>query len=214
MKEENQIEEVDFIEIAEETFKGDLVTLVLDEMKAMPKSWQEIGEEEQDFILERLDMRVSRIIKTAVNILASQNRPVVRANVESITFKGGIKAVLQVPAHAPNRHDLSDAEGQEVMIVITGAEHVIDNGEGMPEADKDQPELCLEVDGLFDEALAAVKEKGSVSISFVQRHLRIGYNRAAQLVEQMQAAGWVSEPDHKGARHLIAGTIDKQEEAA
>ncbi|UZE97863.1 DNA translocase FtsK [Alkalimarinus alittae] len=61
-----------------------------------------------------------------------------------------------------------------------------------------------EQDALFDEAIAFVTETRRASISSVQRKLKIGYNRAANLVEAMEAAGVVSEAGHNGAREVLA----------
>ncbi|MBO9490535.1 DNA translocase FtsK 4TM domain-containing protein [Endozoicomonas sp. G2_1] len=61
-----------------------------------------------------------------------------------------------------------------------------------------------ELDTLYDEALAFVTETRRVSISSVQRKFRIGYNRAARIVEQMEMQGVVSTPGHNGAREVLA----------
>lgn len=61
-----------------------------------------------------------------------------------------------------------------------------------------------ESDALYDEAVAFVTESRRASISSVQRKLRIGYNRAARLVETMEAAGVVSAPGHNGSREVLA----------
>ncbi|TNC87247.1 MAG: cell division protein FtsK [Thalassolituus sp.] len=61
-----------------------------------------------------------------------------------------------------------------------------------------------EKDDLYDQAVAFVTESGKCSISSVQRKLRIGYNRAARLVETMESAGVVSPPAHNGSREVIA----------
>ncbi|MCP5160436.1 MAG: DNA translocase FtsK 4TM domain-containing protein [Hahellaceae bacterium] len=61
-----------------------------------------------------------------------------------------------------------------------------------------------EQDALYDEAVAFVTETRRASISAVQRKLKIGYNRAANLVEAMEAAGVVSSPGHNGNREVIA----------
>ncbi len=60
-----------------------------------------------------------------------------------------------------------------------------------------------EQDELYDLAVAFVTESGKCSISSVQRKLRIGYNRAARLVETMEAAGVVSAPAHNGSRDVL-----------
>ena len=61
-----------------------------------------------------------------------------------------------------------------------------------------------ELDPLFDQAVAFVTEKRKASISGVQRQFRIGYNRAARIVEQMEAQGIVSEQGHNGNREVLA----------
>ena len=62
-----------------------------------------------------------------------------------------------------------------------------------------------EQDELYDLAVAFVLESGKCSISSVQRKLRVGYNRAANLVEAMEAAGVVSAPAHNGSRDVLVG---------
>ncbi|QFS87016.1 MULTISPECIES: DNA translocase FtsK [unclassified Marinobacter] len=61
-----------------------------------------------------------------------------------------------------------------------------------------------EGDALFDEAVAFVTENRRVSISSVQRKFKIGYNRAANLVDAMEASGVVSPAGHNGAREVLA----------
>ncbi|MCW8866240.1 MAG: DNA translocase FtsK 4TM domain-containing protein [Colwellia sp.] len=61
-----------------------------------------------------------------------------------------------------------------------------------------------ELDALYDEAVNFVTEKRRVSISSVQRQFRIGYNRAARIVEQMEIQGVVSNAGHNGAREVLA----------
>ena len=61
-----------------------------------------------------------------------------------------------------------------------------------------------EQDELYDKAVAWVTESRRASISSVQRQLRIGYNRAARLIEEMEAAGIVSAPEHNGQREVLA----------
>ena len=62
-----------------------------------------------------------------------------------------------------------------------------------------------ETDALYDEAVAFVIESRKASISSVQRKLRIGYNRAARLIETMEAAGVVSSAGHNGNREVLVG---------
>jgi len=66
-----------------------------------------------------------------------------------------------------------------------------------------------ESDAMYDQAVAIVLQHKRASISLVQRHLRIGYNRAARLLEQMEKSGLVSAMGHNGNRDLI---VPKREE--
>ncbi|NMH61066.1 DNA translocase FtsK [Alteromonas ponticola] len=81
------------------------------------------------------------------------------------------------------------------------------NGEASAEVllPGEQPEGAdQEVDAFYDEAVAFVTESRRASVSSVQRKFRIGYNRAARLVEQMEASGVVSSPGHNGNREVLA----------
>ncbi|MBB5320634.1 DNA translocase FtsK [Marinobacter oulmenensis] len=84
---------------------------------------------------------------------------------------------------------LNGAEGEN----LPGVPTLSDGGGGGDEGD-----------ALFDEAVAFVTENRRVSISSVQRKFKIGYNRAANLVDAMEAAGVVSPAGHNGAREVLA----------
>jgi S-DNA-T family DNA segregation ATPase FtsK/SpoIIIE len=66
-----------------------------------------------------------------------------------------------------------------------------------------------ESDTLYDQAVAVVLQHKRASISLVQRHLRIGYNRAARLLEQMEQAGLVSPMGHSGNRDILLPKRDE-----
>jgi S-DNA-T family DNA segregation ATPase FtsK/SpoIIIE len=67
-----------------------------------------------------------------------------------------------------------------------------------------------EVDDLYDQAVAIVLQQKKASISLVQRHLRIGYNRAARLLESMEQAGVVSTMKSNGNRDILTRSNDEQ----
>ncbi|HUZ63375.1 MAG TPA: DNA translocase FtsK 4TM domain-containing protein [Acetobacteraceae bacterium] len=62
--------------------------------------------------------------------------------------------------------------------------------------------------GLFDQAVAVVAREGKASTSFIQRHLQIGYNRAARLIEQMEKEGIVGPANHVGKREVLVRRSD------
>jgi S-DNA-T family DNA segregation ATPase FtsK/SpoIIIE len=61
-----------------------------------------------------------------------------------------------------------------------------------------------ELDALYDEAVAVVTESRKASISYVQRRLKVGYNRAARMIEEMEASGVVSPVNSNGSREVLA----------
>jgi S-DNA-T family DNA segregation ATPase FtsK/SpoIIIE len=65
--------------------------------------------------------------------------------------------------------------------------------------------------GLFDQAVALVSREGKASTSFIQRHLAIGYNRAAKLIEQMEKEGVVSAANHVGKREVLTRRVVEEE---
>jgi len=66
-------------------------------------------------------------------------------------------------------------------------------------------------DDLYDQAVALVSRERKASTSFVQRHLQIGYNRAARLIERMEKEGVVTAANHVGKREVLARDIDRLE---
>jgi len=94
------------------------------------------------------------------------------------------------------------ARGEPIYVddVLNGAEG--ENLPGVPTLNEGGGDS--EGDALFDEAVAFVTEGRRVSISSVQRKFKIGYNRAANLVEAMEASGVVSPAGHNGSREVLA----------
>jgi DNA segregation ATPase FtsK/SpoIIIE, S-DNA-T family len=90
-------------------------------------------------------------------------------------------------------------------------EGILEGGvlEGEASADPGSAGASGESDAMYDEAVAIVLQHRKASISLVQRHLRIGYNRAARLLEQMERSGLVSAMGHSGNRELIVPKRDE-----
>jgi S-DNA-T family DNA segregation ATPase FtsK/SpoIIIE len=66
-------------------------------------------------------------------------------------------------------------------------------------------------DALYDQAVAVVCRERKASTSFVQRHLQIGYNRAARIIERMEAEGVISGANHAGKREVLARNIEARD---
>jgi len=99
--------------------------------------------------------------------------------------------------HRVIEHLKSHGEANYIDGVLTSMEEQSEGGELDGGAD-------AEADPLYDQAVAVVLKSRRASISFVQRDLRIGYNRAARLIEQMEKAGIVTAMQHNGNREVIA----------
>ncbi|MCH8196933.1 MAG: DNA translocase FtsK 4TM domain-containing protein [Proteobacteria bacterium] len=67
------------------------------------------------------------------------------------------------------------------------------------------------VDVVYDEAVALILRERKASTSFIQRHLQIGYNRAARIIEMMEADGVVSAANHVGRREVLVRGMDEAE---
>jgi len=87
---------------------------------------------------------------------------------------------------------------------------VLDSPDLEDEAVAEGEGLGSESDPLYDQAVAIVLKTRRPSISLVQRHLRIGYNRAARLIEQMERAGMVSPMGASGNREVLSPATDER----
>jgi S-DNA-T family DNA segregation ATPase FtsK/SpoIIIE len=109
---------------------------------------------------------------------------------------------------------VSDVEVEKVVAHLRAQgepdymDDVTEDEDGMPAefADAANGILGGNTDGeaaLYDQAVAVVLREGKASTSFIQRHLQIGYNRAARLIEQMEKEGVVSQANHVGKREVL-----------
>jgi S-DNA-T family DNA segregation ATPase FtsK/SpoIIIE len=81
--------------------------------------------------------------------------------------------------------------------------------EMLPGVSAGSSETEEEDDPLYDEAVSFVTESRRASISAVQRKFRIGYNRAARIIEAMESAGVISEMQSNGSREVLANASPK-----
>lgn len=132
---------LDSAAIAAETLYGDLCKCVVDEIKALPDVWQKLTYDRQRMVIDRVKTQMAQIIRNVCDIIDAKGRPIVIAQIESVTFKDGIKVVMSVASSSFQRHELSDRTGQAVMIVIADPDEFM--GGEMPEAQPDQRGLPL-----------------------------------------------------------------------
>ncbi|WP_027858452.1 DNA translocase FtsK [Marinobacterium jannaschii] len=207
----------DFVDVHDEVFDtsaktmhADLMGIIREACKAMPDVWQRLSKEKQQDFLDSWDAQLETVVESCIMHIASDNRPHVIATVDQVVFKGGIEAKLKIEKGmsedgAPSgAHDLADATGEKVMIILPGADEYEPSEGDKPTAEDDQPDLLDSAsDPLYDEAVAFVRESGKTSISALQRDLKIGYNRAARLIDMMEQVGIVGPRDDKGQREVI-----------
>ncbi len=101
--------------------------------------------------------------------------------------------------HRVVKHLQSTGEPNYIEGILEGGTLEEGNAEGLPAAEGGGGES----DALYDQAVAVVLKHRRASISLVQRHLRIGYNRAARLLEQMEQSGVVSSMQSNGNRDIL-----------
>ncbi|WP_322055834.1 DNA translocase FtsK [Burkholderia cenocepacia] len=277
------------LQMTAESIGKDLLSALVTEIKLLPDLWVKLSEKKQNDVIDRLRARVEHNVKMATHLIASDGRVVVQGDLVQITIKDGVKAAVEFSSAAPNLHDLYDAQGKAVLLVVAnatahtggmdeirgesdqrgldlGREYTDGDGDGMggdkPDSDVvdaefrevrklgDGPtqaqideqhqagrqaaaegkpesecpvmagELCIawvkgwkewheqqaaagDEDPLYAQVEAFVIEQQKVWISSVQRQFKIGYNRAARLVELLEAKGIVSAMDSDGGRTVL-----------
>lgn len=123
-------------ELAAETMGRDLLSALVDELKAAPDCWDKMSQQDQDQTIERLRRRITKLVQEALGLVFRGEYPAVRATVAGVRFKKGITASLQVERGAYNRHELADAEGQQVLIVMANPDDYLARMEEIRAADK------------------------------------------------------------------------------
>lgn len=148
------------VEIARETMLGDLMKLCIDELKAAPDVWPKLSQEKQEDVIERIERRVGTAVRAAVEIIAAQGRIAIAATLEQVTVKDGIKAVVTLSRSDARRHELIDACGQNLLLVVADAtEHM--GGASQVQADPQQRELPVL------ESLTATEKEALAKAGFV-----------------------------------------------
>lgn len=131
--------------IAAETMLGDLMGAIIDEIKAVDMPWHLTSKHDQEDTIERVEKRSKAIILRLAEIIASGNRPTITATLDAVTVKDGIKATLTMSRAAVQRHELIDAQGSEVLVVVMNSDQY--GGGEKPKAQPDQRPLPLGTGG-------------------------------------------------------------------
>ncbi len=136
------IEISDEIDLQADTLRGDIRDVMLDRIKNMRKPWAQMSNYEQSETIAGFDRVAKKLVRDAVRLVAAENQVEVTATLEQVAIKDGIKATLTLSRHAQGRHELADAVGQEILIVVLDSDRH-DSERREAKADPDQNPLPL-----------------------------------------------------------------------
>jgi hypothetical protein len=136
---ETQHEREALTSISEKFLFGDLLKMMVNEIRSLSVPFSVLTEAQQQQIIERVRLRTEQSVREVVRIITGKARPVVEAQIESVLFKDGVKVQLTFSRQQGDRHALADAAGDSVLLVLPQYGEVL--GGDVPRADKDQPEL-------------------------------------------------------------------------
>ncbi len=125
-----------------DTIGKDILSAIVTELKLLPKPWPKLSESKQNDIIDRLRNRVESNVRMAVHLIASQGRTVVAGDLDQITIKDGVKAVVKFSSAAPNLHELYDAASKAVLVVVANA---ADHTGGMDEIRGDGDQRIMDL---------------------------------------------------------------------
>lgn len=112
----------DFRQITAETAGKDLLGALVTEIKLLPDVWQKLPKAKQDDVIDRLRNRVMDNVNMVVHVIASQNRTTVAGNLDKVTIKGNVEAVIKFGINAGNLPELfaaaADQESKTVLVVV------------------------------------------------------------------------------------------------
>lgn len=217
--------------LAHELLVHDLVNMVLFEVKNIHSPWSKLNEGCQQEVIDRAVKSATEAAHTAINIISSRNVEVVEVKVIDAKFKEkAITITANIDANDPNGGALAKVPGKMCLLVLAPTDY--DEGLDFIQPDRDQKDLALHVsdltgslfasggasadelasyddtvpegqDPLYSDAVVFVIESRRPSISAIQRKLKIGYNRAARMLEGMEQTGIVSAMNSNGAREVL-----------
>lgn len=111
----------DFRNMTADSLGKDLLSALVTEIKLLPDPWQKLSKAKQDDVIDRLRARVESNVKMAVHMLAAEGRVTIAGDLDQITIKDGVKAVVKFGTGAANLHELYDVAGKAILLVVANA---------------------------------------------------------------------------------------------
>jgi hypothetical protein len=137
----------DFRTMTADSIGKDILSALVAEIKLLPDPWAKLSKAKQDDVIDRLRSRVESNVKMAVHLLAAEGRTVVAGDLDQITIKDGVKAVVKFGSGATNLHELYDVAGKAVLVVVANAaEHI----GGMDEVHGESDQRAMDLGNEYD----------------------------------------------------------------
>ncbi|MBB2918295.1 Rmf/CrpP family protein [Cupriavidus alkaliphilus] len=125
------------------TVGKDLLSALVLEMKMLPDTWVKLSQKKQDDIISRLRDRVDASVKMAVHLIAANGRTVLQGDLDKVTIHNGTQATVKFGKAAPGLLELAAAQGQAVLLVVSGNPEAFTAGMGEVRGESDQRGLNL-----------------------------------------------------------------------
>lgn len=137
---------------AREFMVGELIKSVKKEFLSLTKPFKQLSEFDQTSLLKRVQFAVEAAVKDAVEIVAADARLTFRSEVESVTFKDGVKVVMKL-GKSEHAHTLADQSGKSVLIVVEDFVRYMNAGDETKGEPDQKP--------LFDKSKETTREDGA-----------------------------------------------------
>lgn len=119
--------------------RGNISSFLVDRIRTLAKPWAKMTAVEQEIVIMDAERAARSLVTSAVSLIASDGRRVIRGTVNGVAVKDSIKAVISIARSAEDRHVIVDAVGSEVMIVVADPDSYL--GGEQPEAEPDQGDI-------------------------------------------------------------------------
>lgn len=140
------------IDMTVDTIAGDLIGMLVGELRLLPDIWPKVGPDEQDEIIERVRKRVTDNVRKAVSLIASAGRITVAGDLKKVTFADKVEAVFTLAKSDPSALELCHAQGQACLIVVANP------GAHMGGAGDEAAQRQLSIPGVDDDAAAVLRQ--------------------------------------------------------